>query len=325
MKRKPLYPALVLFGLALLVATALVSGCAARMRAPGIVEAEKEEGRLVQATVVVEREVAAEAAPTQAPPVPAEGGRAGDSDSLPLASPYRIGRLIIKNGEMRLEVEDTAVGVDQVTQVAIDTFGYILSSRSWYRDGFQYATITLGVPSDQYEQAMRRLRAIATRVLDEQASGTDVSDEYVDLESRLRNLEATEVRIRSFLDKATTVEESLKVNQQLSAITEQIEEVKGRMNYLKDRAAYSTITVHLEPQMPIPTPTPTAIPTPTPAPDVWHPSETFNSAASVLGNILRVVADAAIWIGVVLGPFLVLGAAIVWLSLRLARKVRNSE
>ena len=68
-------------------------------------------------------------------------------------------------------------------------------------------------------------------MLDESASGQDVTDQYVDLQSRLRNLEATEATIRSFLEKAETVEESLQVNRQLSEITDQIEEIKGK--YLK--------------------------------------------------------------------------------------------
>ena len=161
---------------------------------------------------------------------------------------------------------------------------------------------------------------MAVRVQDENASGTDVSDQYVDLESRLRNLEATEARIRSFLEQAANVEESLRINAQLTEITAQIEEIKGKMNYLKDRAAYSTITVHLEPQLPTPTPTPTATPTPTPEPDVWRPDQTFRRASGVLGGILRVVGDVAIWVVVVLGPFLLPAALLLWAAIRLNRR-----
>jgi hypothetical protein len=307
---------------ALALAFALIGGCAAKTPAPAVRE-----------TVVVEREVAVEKAVTKvveveqaarATPAPAAHGEEG-AGSPPLAAPYRVNRMIIKNAEMNLLVENTAVGIDGVTQVAIDAFGYVLSSRTWYQDGFQYATITIGVPSDEYENAMRRLRGLASRVLDEQASGTDVSDEYVDLASRLRNLEATEIRIRAFLDQAETVEESLQVNQRLSEITAQIEEIKGRMNYLKDRAAYSTITVHLTPQIPTPTPTPTPTATPTPTPQRWRPGETFASASSVLGEILRVVGDMVIWGTVIVGPFLAPAALVAWLALRFRRKERKPD
>ena len=306
---------------ALAVVFTLVVGCQSRaVVVTQMVESEK----VIRATIEVEKEVKAPS-PTQAPSAPGKAGGSGDSDSVPLAAPYRAQRMIIKNAEMRLLVEDTTVGIDRVTQISIDFFGYLVSSRTWYQGGFQYATLTLGVPSNEYENAIRRLRGIAVRVLDEQASGTDVTDEYVDLESRLRNLEATEARIRSFLDKATTVEESLRVNQELSKITEQIEEIKGRMNYLKDRAAYSTITVHLEPQVPTPTPSPTPTPTPTPTPDVWLPGKTFESAANVLGGILRSAADVLIWIGVILGPFLIPAIVIIWLALRLRRRKDKPE
>jgi hypothetical protein len=244
---------------------------------------------------------------------------------------YRVERMIIKDAEMRLRVADTDRAIDQVTQVAIDSFGYILTTRTWYENEFKYATITLGVPVEEFEQALRRLRGLALQVLDENASGTDVTDMYVDLESRLRNLEATEARIREFLDKAKTVKEALEVNQELGKISGEIEEIKGKLNYLKERAAYSTITVHLAPEVPTPTitptptvtPTPTATPTPTLAPTLtptpWRPGETLQGATDVLGNIWRTLVNLFIWVVVVLGPFAVLATLILWVGVRLWR------
>jgi hypothetical protein len=237
-----------------------------------------------------------------------------------MASPYRANRMIIKNAELTLLMEDVGSGIDRVTQVAADTYGYILSSRTWYQDGFQHATITIGVPVNEFENALRRLRGMALRVQDENASGQDVSDQYVDLESRLRNLEATEARIRSFLEQAVDVQESLRVSQELSEITAQIETIKGQMSYFEDRAAYSTITVHLEPQLPTPTPMPTMTPTPTPMPDEWRPDKTFKDAAKVLGGILRVIGDITIWALVVLGPFAVPAGAVLWFLIRVGKR-----
>jgi len=260
-------------------------------------------------------------------PQPSEPERAV-ADAAPLPVAYRVDRMIIKNAEMALLVADTDRAIDQVTQIATDSFGYILTIRTWY-DNFRYATITMGVPVDEFENALRRLRALALKVLEESASGTDVTDQYVDLESQLRNLEATEARIRTFLDKAATVEEALQVNKQLADITAQIEQIKGQMNYLEDRAAYSTITVHLSPDVPTPTPTPTPTvtptltPTPTPTPIAWRPGETWQSATNVLGNILRTVGDAIIWLVVVLGPFALGLALLVWLGIRLRRLWRK--
>ena len=93
------------------------------------------------------KEVVVEEAPPPAESVAQTDDAIGGEDSVPEASPYRASRMIIKNAELRLLVEDTRVAVDQVTQVAEDTLGYVLSSRNWYKDDFQYATITLGVPT----------------------------------------------------------------------------------------------------------------------------------------------------------------------------------
>jgi hypothetical protein len=233
--------------------------------------------------------------------------------------PARPNRLIIKNAELTLRVDDTDTAIDRATQVVADTGGYIISSRVWYQDvrdeSYKYATITIGVPVDQFERAMQRLRDIAVQVVDESASGQDVTDEYVDLQSRLDNLEATRDRIREFLEQTQNVEEALRVNEELAAVEEQIEQVQGRMNYLFDRAAYSTITIQLQPDI-------APIPTPTPEPG-WSPATTVRSAGETLGSILQALAELAIWLGVVVLPLLLPPALIVWAIGR--RVVRRGE
>ena len=116
---------------------------------------------------------------------------------------YRPNRLIVKDAQLRLMVADTDLAIDRVTQVVDDCGAYIISSRVWYQDwmeeSYKYASMTIGVPVDQFERAIRRLRDLAVQVVDETAAGQDVTDEYVDLQSRLGNLEATRDRIREFL------------------------------------------------------------------------------------------------------------------------------
>jgi hypothetical protein len=303
-----------------------------------VVEKEVVKEVAKEVTKVVEKEVAEEAAkPTAAPPGQEPGVGGGEPGTVPLQDLYRVGRMIVKDAELRLLVADTSSAIDRATQVAADSLGYIVSSRVWYEQGFMYATISMGVPVEEFENAMRRLRGIGLKILDEKAEGTDVTDLYVDLESRLRNLEATEATIRTFLEKAKTVEESLKVNQQLSDITDQIEEIKGKMNYVRDRSAYSTITVSLEPEIPTPTPSPTPTITPTPTetatptetptstPVAWRPDKTYGQASSVLGGMLRGIGDFAIWLVVVVAPFAVPAALLVWLGTWLRRRHRKQS
>ena len=261
---------------------------------------------------------AAPVAPQAAPAPPAAGGSASDGVNTAIknpvnASPYQANRMIIKNGEMSLMVANTDRAIDLVTSAAVDSGGYIVSAKTWVQDGYKYATINMGVPSDQFEAVQRQLRTLAIEVLIDTSSGQDVSDEYVDLQSELTNLEATRARIREFLDKATKVEEALQVNAQLTEIEGQIGQVKGRMQYLKDRSAFSTILVNIEQQRPTPTPYPTATPT------SWQPGETLSDAGDALGEILQGLGDLLIWLVVVVAP-LAIPLVIVVLVVRRLRK-----
>ena len=217
-------------------------------------------------------------------------------------APYRANRLIIKNGEMNLIVADTDRALDQIIGLAVEAGGYVISSQSWEEDTVKYAALTIGVPVDQFEAVQRRLRGLAVQVVSDTASGQDVSEEYVDLQSRVTNLEATAARIREFLKQAADVEQALAVNGKLTDVEAELEQVKGRMAYLADRSAYSTLTINLEPQQPTPSPTPSPSPMPTPTPDVWQPDRTLAAAGNRLDWILRGFGDLAIWFGVTILP-----------------------
>ncbi len=263
---------------------------------------------------VAEMEVPAAAEP---PADAAAGGgdstTGGGANVLPIAA--RADRLIIKNAEINLLVEDSETAIDLTTQVVTDVGGYIISSRVWYEEWgetfYKHSTITMGVPVEEFERALRRLRELAIQVLDENATGEDVTDQYVDLQSQLDNLIATRDRIRTFLDQAQSVEEALAVNEQLSEVEGEIETIQGQINYLADRAAFSTITVTITPDLPeLPTPTPF----PTSTPEAWKPGETFGQAAKTLQNAYQGLFDLLIWIMVVfipvMAPFIFAG----WLA-----------
>jgi uncharacterized coiled-coil protein SlyX len=330
----------------------LVLACAPKVvEVTKVVEKERVVEKVVKQTVVVEK-VAEKAVKPQATaasgpagkeakpgataaPEVAEQGRGLSGLS---AMSYQAGRKIIKDGKMDLVVADTDEAVDEVTLRAVTRGGYLIALETYLEGGFKFATIALGVPVEEFENLQRDVRAIALRVLKDSAIGVDVTDEYVDTQSRLANLEATQARIRQFLEQATTVEESLKVNEQLAEIEAEIEKVKGRLNFLKDRAAYSTLTVNIQPERPTPTPTftpsptptatPTSTPTATPTLTSWKPGETFKSAAGTLSSVVtvlvRVVGNVVIYLMVVVlpifSPVLLVGALIWWLRRNKAKK-----
>jgi hypothetical protein len=224
--------------------------------------------------------------------------------------------MIIKNADVRLLVKDTDVAIDRTTQIIADAGGYIVSSRVWYQDYYgnnlKYAAITVGVPVEEFERSLVRLRGLAVRVVDEVAAGDDVTEQYVDLQSQLTNLEATRARIQEFLQDAKTVDEALRINQELANIEAQIEQIKGRMNYLNDRSAFSTITINFEPEFPVLTPTPTATPRPTATPIPWNPGETFGEAKNTVTVLYQGIGNFLIWFAVVIVPLFLPLALILW-------------
>lgn len=213
-------------------------------------------------------------------------------------------RMIIKNAEMRLIVSNVDEAITRIEGLVADVGGYILNSRTWFQDDEKYAGLTFAVPAERFEEVLGRLRRIGQKVADENTSGQDVSQEYVDLQARLDNLEAAAARLREFLKEAKSVEEALQVEARLRELEGEIAQVKGRMNFLQGRSAYSLITVTLEPMRPTPTPTPT------PTPVAWDPGRTFRDATDVLGVLLRTLADLAIW-GLVLGGPFILPASVI--------------
>jgi hypothetical protein len=307
------------------------------VKATQAVEVEK----VVGSTKVVEKVVVKETAIVQLPGASVagqsqSGAQAGTSGDVAMLN-YQTSsvRMVIKDAELELLVENPDRAIDQVTQLAADYGGYLLSSESWFDGEFKYATIRLAVPSEAFETVLTNLRHISIKVIKETGSGQDVSAEYTDLQSRLTNLEATTARVREFLKDAKTVEESLKVNQQLSDLEAQIEQIKGQMKFYEGRAAFSTITASLMPQRPTPTPSPTATVTLTPTPTAtptpkprWNPGKTVNSATDVLGTLFRATVDLLIWLVIVFGPFLLVLVLILLVLdrfLHLRARMRTSQ
>ncbi|NJC98802.1 MAG: hypothetical protein C3F07_11200 [Anaerolineales bacterium] len=300
-----------LFVLLLVMAVTLAAcgGAAPATEAPAEVEYYAEE------PAAPEMKVAGGVAEPQASdalalPVPTNAAYEITNQSGDLTVLERSNRMIVKNADVRLLVEDTNVAIDRATQIVGDAGGYIVSSRVWYQDYYQhqlkYASVTLGVPVDEFERVLSRLRGLAIEVRDETASGDDVTDQYVDLQSQLTNLEATRERVKEFLKDAKTVDEALRVNQELANIEAQIEQIKGRMNYLNDRSAFSTITINFEPELP------ELEPTPTPAPQAWSPGDTFKDAKKAVTVAYQGIAEFMIWLFVVILPILLPPALILW-------------
>jgi hypothetical protein len=144
-----------------------------------------------------------------------------------------------------LTVSDVNKGRDAVSALAVKLGGYAVSTSFSGKDEALAGSITIRVPDDKFEQAISELRSMAVKVQSESSSSQDVTEEYIDLTARLTNAQATEAQYLTLLEKAVSVEDILKVQEQLSQVRSEIEQIKGRMQYLERQTSMSLITVFL--------------------------------------------------------------------------------
>jgi hypothetical protein len=157
-------------------------------------------------------------------------------------------KMIIYNAELYLVVKDSGAAEEDITKMVEGLEGYVSNSSSYtYSGGLRRITLTLRLPAEKFNEAMSALRDMAMEVTQETIGTQDVTQEYVDLESRLRALEAKADRLEQLMEEAEDTEAVLAVYDQLSQTQIEIEQTKGRMQYLERSAAMATITVSLTP------------------------------------------------------------------------------
>ena len=164
-------------------------------------------------------------------------------------------RMIIKTGWLNLVVKDVLESAKKIAKFAEDNGGWVVSSNISEYEKVPSGSITVRVPAEKFEEAKDYFRSLAKRVTNEQVQSQDITEEYVDLQSRLRNLEATESQLLELMRRSGTVSDILQVQKELTNIRGQIEQIKGRIQYLERSAKMSSITVNLalsEELLPIP-------------------------------------------------------------------------
>lgn len=155
-----------------------------------------------------------------------------------------IGRMIIYTARVSMEVEDVEAAVNEIQSIAEGLGGFV--QRIAVSSGARKSgVITIRVPQERFYHALDLVRRIGN-VTDMEVSGQDVTEQYIDLEARLRNAEMEEERLLAILEKATDVEDMLKIEKELMRVREMIESIKGQLQYLERRVQYSTISVYLE-------------------------------------------------------------------------------
>jgi hypothetical protein len=161
-----------------------------------------------------------------------------------------VERMVIKNADLSLVVMDPVVKMDAIAQMAEEMGGFVVNSNVWQKtlsNGAKvpHASISIRVPAERLDEALERIKTGVGEILSENVSGQDVTSEYTDLASRLRNLEAAEAQLQEIMDEATETEDVLQVYNNLVNVREQIEVIKGQMQYYEQAAAMSMVSVDI--------------------------------------------------------------------------------
>ncbi len=151
-------------------------------------------------------------------------------------------RIIIRDVSMDLVVSNVIGAIDRVSMVAQEFGGWTVSSD---RSSIHAGSVAIRVPAQELDVAVVDIRSLAIRVERESSTSQDLTDEYVDTNSRLRSLQATEEALLGLLNRAVDVEDALDVQRELLELQKEIESMKGRINFLEESSAFSLINVHL--------------------------------------------------------------------------------
>ncbi len=226
--------------------------------------------------------------PTAVPPPgapPSMWGGDDKSQSTTILVTYDE-RMIARNGNMSLVVEDVTQAMEAITQLAASHDGYVVSSSVSGEEEGMRGWISIRVPDESFAQALASIRELAVRVEEESTSSQDVTEEYIDLGARLKNAEATEQEFLVLLDKAEDVEDILRIYESLSRVRQDIEQIKGRMQYLERTSSMSLISVYLRPEFSAQSTVPAG----------WNVLQIFKSAARGLVITGQVLGTLAIWL-----------------------------
>lgn len=232
-------------------------------------------------------------------------------------------RLVIRNANLTVVVEDPAESVDEISAMAEEMGGFVVSS-SVFETTFgdsrlgepvraEQASITIRVPSERLDDALARIKGGAVEVERQNVSGQDVTEEYTDLQSRLGNLEAAEEQLREIMASASKTEDVLRIFEELRRIREQIEVIRGRLQYLEESARLSSISVELRPDVAT---QPLQI-------GRWTPQGTAREAVEALIGALQFLADAAIWTVICVVPVALIVGVPAWIAVRAVMRRRR--
>jgi Domain of unknown function (DUF4349) len=186
------------------------------------------------------------------PDVPNQPVSLKDADAANLAS-QAFDRKIIRNANLTVEVTSPGDSQRKVVSIAESHQGFVVTSESTQRpsEDRNKPEITINlvvrVPANQFNAVMEEIRAVGARVVQEKVTGQDVTEEFMDLEARIKNQKALESQFLEIMKRAGKVDDALSVQRELAEVRTEIEKLEGRRRFLENQSSLSTINVTLQP------------------------------------------------------------------------------
>jgi uncharacterized protein DUF4349 len=236
-----------------------------------------------------------------AAPYPAEGGGDTDSGGAPSGNgngsngAFKDDAKIVRTGDLQLRVKDLDAALNAGRDAVRTTGGYVGASRQTNNGDNSVASVTYRIPAARWEEALAALRKLGT-VLGEETNAVEVTGQIIDLQARIANLRASETALQGIAAKATKIADVLEVEQRLTEVRGQIEQLDGQRALLEDQAGLGTLTVTYGLQI-------NAV---TEAAKGWDPGDEAGRATATLLDVVQSITSAGIWFAIVWLPILLM-------------------
>lgn len=224
--------------------------------------------------------------------------------------------MIIRNANISLQVNNINSAMEKISQLAENSGGYVVSSNLNQDNsiaGNTTANISIRVPAQGLNNALNALKSLATQVVQESVIGEDITQQFVDLQSQLNNLQAAKEQLSKIMAKATETSDVLSVFKQLSETQGQIDVIQGQIKYYKESVAYSLINIDLSMNPLIQTA----------QQKQWKITETFIDSYHALVDQLRNFTQGLIEFFVYFLPLILLWICICLLVYWIGKKIWN--
>lgn len=159
-------------------------------------------------------------------------------------------RKIIRNADIKIETNSPEESQQKIAQIAEVKNGFVIETSQTSSD-VQATTrdvvnMTIRVPAAKFDEAITEIRATGNRVIQETVKGQDVTEEFIDIEARLKAQRALEEQFIEIMKRSTTVSDALNVQRELAEVRGEIEKIEGRKRFLENQSSLSTIKIQLQ-------------------------------------------------------------------------------